>query len=230
MALKLKRKKRGDVPTLIRSKKSVRIKLLTPLLGTAPKSPEVFADYIATKGPDVETIEEEVATAEATAEAQKDEAAAAETRGWTGFHKVGGTGKNAGKLFIYDYVVKGFMKSALEILQANQVLGKVSAYKKWIDGLVFVFPRQIVLGVDKPDGYLERPLRTMGAKGPRVTLCRSDLIDEGRQLEFTIELLENSKGITWPVLEACLSYGELVGLGQWRGSGGYGRFKVLLVT
>ena len=195
---------------MIKEKKKVTIRFTSKLLGTVPKDPEVYASYISSKAPVADDGEQEIKTVEEI-----------EEKGWTGFH-----GNGAG-IFIYDYVVKGFLKAAYEACEANGVLKKIPAYKKWFDKLVFVFPRQIQLGISKPDGTLERPLRGMTAKGPGVTLTRSDYIDKDRTIEFDLVLLKNSKGITWEAINECLGYGELVGLGQWRGSGGYGRFEVV---
>lgn len=195
---------------MIKEEKKVTIRFMTKLLGTVPKDPEVYASYISSKAPVPEDGEQEIKTVDEI-----------EEKGWTGFHR------NMAGIFIYDYTIKGFLKAAYEACEANGIIKKIPAYKKWFDKLVFVFPREISLGITEPDGTLERPLRAMTPRGPRVTLTRSDYIDEGRDIEFQLVLLENSKGITWDVINECLAYGELVGLGQWRGSGGYGRFEVV---
>jgi hypothetical protein len=89
--------------------------------------------------------------------------------------------------------------------------------------MVFVNPRRLYLGVKEPDGILERPIRTMTAKGERVSVSRSDFIQEGRVIPFEITLLKTPK-INWEIIEGALAYGQFVGLAQWRGSGGYGQF------
>ena len=77
------------------------------------------------------------------------------------------------------------------------------------------------------EGPLERPLRTMTPKGERVTVSRSDFVNAGRQVKFTIGLLPNRKGLNWEVIEMAFEhFGQHMGLGQWR-SGGYGRFKLV---
>lgn len=195
-------------------KRKVRVRLLEPLLGTVPKDPELYATYIAAKTEDIEAQKEEVTTVPTAPD---------ESKGWTGFHE------DKDGLFVYDYLVRGFLKSAMEVMQATEQLTKIPAYKKWSDHLLFVFPRRIHFGMEKPDGKLERPLRAMTPEGPRVTLTRSDFIREGRELEFEIHVLPNTKKITWEAIEKCLHYGAYVGFGQWRGSGGYGRFEVLSI-
>ena len=187
----------------------VTICFTEPILGTVPKNKDLYADWIATKAPEVEKGEEEIETVEEI-----------ESKAWTGFHS------DDNGIFIYDYMVKGHLKSACEVMQATGEIKKISAYKKWIDLLVFVEPRRIYFDAKEPDGTLERPLRVMIAQGPRVTLTRSDFMAAGRELSFTITCMKNTKGIDKKVLIACLEYGELVGYGQWRGSGAYGRFTV----
>lgn len=196
--------------------RKVKIKLLKDMLGTVPKNKDVYRKYIASKAKDLspDEVDVEVETVEDL-----------EAKGWTGFHS-----DAKGRLFIYDYMIKGFFKEAIASCIAAGALTKIPAYKKWIDHFVFVKPREIFLQVKKPDGDLERPLRTMTPKGERVTLARSDFLKEGRTLEFEVMLLPNSKGVTWEVLETAFSYGQLVGLGQWRGSGGYGAFEVVKIS
>lgn len=193
-------------------KKDVTIRLIERMLGTVPKDKEVYKNYIATKKPDLpdDVLEEELATVEQM-----------EDKGWTGFH----TDENG--LFLFDYLCKGFLKAAMEVCMEMHAIEKIVAYKKWMDLLVFVWPRRIYLGIQEPDGVLERPLRTMTPKGPRVALSRSDYIEEGREIKFQVEVLRNGKGLNWESLEQALDYGRYVGLGQWRGSGGYGRFELV---
>ena len=204
--------------------RKIKIRLLTPMLGTVPYDKDVYAKYIVEKAKELakntgkkpEEIEAEVETVEDV-----------EMKGWTGFHK-----DEEGVFFIYEYMQKGFLKSAVETLQEGGVIKKIPAYKKWIDRLIQVTPRRIYFSGNptEADGVLERPLRTMTPKGERVTVTRSDYMDVGRELEFTFGLLPNSKGLTWGVIETCLEYGQHIGYGQWRGSGGYGRFELLSIT
>jgi len=187
-------------------KKSYKIELITKMLGTVPKNKEVYATYVATKGPENDS-DEEVETVQE-----------AEEKGWTGFH-----GDEKG-LFIYSYMILGFLKNSLQVLMENKAVNKIPAYKKWMDSLVFIDPRRLYFGKTEPDGNLERPLRAMTAKGPRVTVTRSDYISEGQTIEFEINILKNSKGIDHKLMKKLLEYGKFQGLGQWRGSGRYGQF------
>ena len=193
------------------------IEFISELLGSTPKDPEVYRSYIETKKPETQT-EEEYLTVEKI-----------EEKGWTGFHK------DEGGLFIYDYVVRGFLKSAGEAVQLKTAsidkktgeagTKKLSAIKSKIDKFVFVFPRRIYLNRQEPDGVIERSLRAMTMQGPRVTLARSDYIKEGLRINFDVSLIKNPE-ITWNVIDQLFSYSTFSGLGQFR-NGSYGRFNVI---
>lgn len=187
----------------------IKVMFSEPVLGTVPKDKDVYAGYIATKAALTdEQIAEELATVESV-----------EEKGWTGFHLVDG------QPILYDYVVKGFFKGACGALRRviDTRSKKITAYKKVIDGLVFVTPRRIplILPEGAEMGTLERPLRAETAKGPRVALARSDTCPPGTTMEFTVTVLGV---VSRALLEEWLSYGRLLGFGQWR-SGGYGRFS-----
>jgi hypothetical protein len=192
--------------------------MITEMLGTVPKDPEIYKSFIESKKP-AGIEENEAATVEKI-----------EDKGWTGFHS------DDNGLFIYDYMIRGFLKNAGEVLQSTidvekEKKGVVSREKLKgirgkIDRFVFVFPRKIYLdGKTEPDGVVERPLRAMTMQGPRVTLARSDSVNEGINLFFSIKLVPN-KEISWEIIEKLLEYGELCGLGQFR-NGSYGRFEVV---
>ena len=188
----------------------LEITLLQPMLGTVPKNKEVYAQYIATKAPDgvgedeVESVQE------------------IEEKGWTGFHT------NGNGPFIYNYMIKGFLKAAGNTLKEQ--LG-IKALKSKIDQFIFVSPREIPLPDILPEP-LERPLRAMTAQGPRVSVTRSDMVAAGTVLECEITLLKNpttkgSKSITEDTLRELLEYGTFKGLGQWRNAD-YGQFSYVL--
>jgi hypothetical protein len=199
-------------------KRAYKLELLTEMLGTVPKDPDVYKTYIESKKPGNGDGEAEYLTVDKI-----------EEKGWTGFHR------DENGLFIYDYMIRGFLKAAGEVM-ANGIMvdkekkgitvsEKLKAVKSKIDKYVFVFPRRIPLGVKEPEGYIERPLRAMTMQGPRVTLARSDYVKAGTILDIEIALLPQ-KEISWATIEQFLSYGELCGLGQFR-NGSYGRFRVM---
>lgn len=187
----------------------VKLTFTEPILGTVPKNQEVYREYIASKAAlNDEELAEELATVEKV-----------EEKGWTGFHLLNG------QPILYDYVVKGFFKDACGMLRRvkGSLSSKLRAYKKEVDGLVFVEPRQIPLVLPEGEGMgvLERPLRASGPQGDRVALARSDTCPEGTTLEFTVTVLGGD--ITEDLLIEWLDYGQFRGLGQWRNAS-YGRF------
>jgi hypothetical protein len=185
----------------------VKIKLTTEMLGTVTKDPEVYKTYIESKKPETVT-EDEYLTVEKI-----------EEKGWTGFHQ------DEGGMFIYEYMIKGFLKAAGNVLKD---IIKIKALRSKIDDYVFIKPRKIYLGQLKADGVVERPLRAMTMMGPRVTLARSDYINAGKEIEFEIVLIPH-KEIKEETILTLLKHGELMGLGQFR-NGGYGRFEIVSVT
>lgn len=100
---------------------------------------------------------------------------------------------------------------------------KIKAFKKEIDGLIFVNPRQIPMDMHgmKLDSC-QRPLRAQTAQGERISLANSEVVPAGTQIEFTVECL-NDDDID--LVKEWLDYGKYKGLGQWRNSG-KGRFTV----
>lgn len=183
-----------------------KITLTEPMLGTIPKNKEVFSTYIATKVADKEGIDyaSEVETVEDLKE-----------KGYTGFHS------DEQGIFIFDYMIKGFLKNAGNTLKDIQ---KVKALSSKIDNFVFIFPRKIHVGKTQPDGILERPLRAMTMQGPRVTLAKSDYIDAGVSFDIELKLLSH-KEVSEKIIDELFEYGQLKGLGQFR-NGSYGRFVV----
>lgn len=185
----------------------VKLTFTEPILGTVPKDPEVYKTYIAGQAALTdEALAEELATVEKV-----------EEKGWTGFHKLDG------KPVLYDYVIKGFFKDACSMLKraSDTRSNKMTAFKKIIDGMVFIEPRQIPLNINGGKlGVLERPLRAQTAQGERVTLARSDTCPAGTTMEFDIIVLG---GVDEKVLREWLDYGRFRGLGQWR-NGSFGRF------
>ena len=137
-----------------------------------------------------------------------------------------------GEPVLYDYQIKGFFKDSCGMLarvggktetgkkRAVNESGKLSAYKKVIDGLIFPQPRMIPIKVNGKIGDCQRPLRAQTAQGERVSLANSEEIPAGSTCEFEILLMDES--LENAVLE-WLDYGVLRGIGQWRNSG-KGRF------
>lgn len=191
-----------------------RLTGLTPLLGSAPASRAVRTQFIASKAPTPELVEEE-------SEAPFD----LDEKGLTVF--------NRDKLdhpCLMAYQVKGFFKAALLALKTQC---KVVAPKAKVDTLLFVEPRFIPLlrddvAIKEEDTILERPLRAQTAQGERIALTASEQIDDPWYIDIEISLLPSEatakgKALSWDIVETALSYGAYRGLGQWRNAD-YGRF------
>lgn len=186
--------------------KEIKVKLTftEEILGTAPSNPEIYKNYVASKAENAAKIEEEVAAL--GVDGVVDNAR-------TVFSK-----NKEGELIMWDYQIKGFFKDAIGMLRmANGTkCCKLTAYKKKVDGLIFVSPRQIEFDNIIDVGDCQRPLRASTPQGERIAIAVSDTINAGATLTFTITLLNNElEGV---VME-CLDYGKLRGLGQWRNSG-----------
>lgn len=191
------------------NKFDLKFELIEPMLGTIPKDRNVYEQFIETK---TKTDEEKVLAEEDIQDVPEE----IEHRGWTGFYE-----DEQGRPILKNYQFKGFLNNAGNVLK--DVLG-IKNLRQHIKDTVFLNPRQIVLA-EKPDDILERPLRAMTMQGPRVTVVRSDMILPGRTYEFEMKILEKSK-VTEAAMKQILSYGEDMGLLQWR-NGGYGAFKVV---
>jgi len=185
----------------------IKITLLEELLGTASANPEVQREYIASKAADAATIEDEVAAIGVDA---------AVAKSMTIFPR------ENGKPILYDYQFKGFFKDSCGALWRvpGTLSNKTKAYKKIIDGTMFVQPRKIHFNVNGKIGNCQRPLRAETAQGPRVALANSETIPAGSS--FVVEIVLLDEGLEKLLIE-WLDYGKLRGLGQWRNSG-KGRF------
>lgn len=189
----------------------------SPLLGSSPMNKQIYSDYIASKG----KTEEEKKRGREDVEDIID-----------GMDKVTGFYRDheTGNIILKAYQIKGFFKEAAKSLKDS--IGIASTTSK-IDNYVFITEANIPITrcgevISAPDSYLERPLRGETAQGPRVSLAKSEMIDEGWEVEFTVKVLFNNKtaksvALDMSVLEQLLEYGQFKGLLQWR-NGGYGSF------
>jgi len=202
---------------------NVRVTLTEDMLGSSPSDKEIYKTFIASKAPDADGYEEEVAANGIDATYDK---------GVTVFPR-----DAEGRPCIWDYQIKGFCKDACQMLsraagkdengkklQCNES-SKLRAYKKDIDGLVFVAPRMIPINVNGKIGICERPLRAMTMQGERVALAASESVPAGSTFEFQFNLLRDD--LEKAVIE-WLDYTKLRGFGQWRNSGkGRARYEIL---
>lgn len=201
-------------------KKTFKITFTDGILGTAPNNEEIYRDFIASKSPDAESVESEIAAIGVDEYTEK---------GMTIFPR-----NASGDPIIYDYQIKGFFKDACGMLgrltgkdpetgkkkKAANESGKLTAYKKVIDGLIFVEPREIKIENFDEIEICQRPLRAQTMQGERVALAISEEIPEGATIQFTVKCLDDAH---MAAVEEWLTYGALRGIGQWRNSG-KGRF------
>lgn len=186
----------------------VRVTFMEEVLGTANNNPDIHSEFIASKAPDATTREEEIEALGVDAVVDK---------AMTIFPKM-----EDGTPFFWDYQWKGFFKDACGMLKRSKgtLSSKIKAYKKEIDGNIFIKERRIPINMAGEMGACQRPLRAQTMQGERVSLANSETVPSGSTCEFTIVLLcpeHEAVVMEW------LEYGELRGTGQWRNSG-KGRF------
>lgn len=187
----------------------VRLTFTDELLGTANSDPDIHEAFIASKAPDAPSTAEEVEALGVEEVIEK---------GMTVFPRTAD-----GDPFIWDYQIKGFFKDSCGMLRkaSGSESGKIKAYKKEIDGLIFIEERQIPISLSGEIISCQRPLRAASPKGERVALANSEAVPAGSSIEFTIQIfdshLENA-------VKEWLDYGKFRGIGQWRNSG-KGRFE-----
>lgn len=124
-------KKDGNRLEGIGERIDVRLTLLEEALGMTPGDPEIYGNWIASKAPEPEVGEEEVGVIEGM-DAVEDAT--------TCFPRT-----EDGVPFCWDYQIKGFFKDACSSLRRvpGTRSSKLTAFKKVIDGTVFVEQRKI---------------------------------------------------------------------------------------
>lgn len=182
----------------------VRLTFINPILGSANANKEIHTDFIASKAPDKKSMKEEI-------EAIGVEAV--EEKTMTVFPRM-----EDGTPCLWNYQIKGFFKNACGTLRNadGTESAKIKAYKKFIDGLVFINERKIPLIFEGKIENLQRPLRASTPQGERVALANSEMLPAGTTCEFTIKTLKEDLMYT---IKEWLDYGELNGIGQWHNSG-----------
>lgn len=202
----------------------VRITTFEDILGTSPDDKEIYDKFIASK--------DENSTPEKKAEELDGIPDDVDPKGKTIFPKF-----EDGKPYYYDYQIKGYFKDSCSMLskaaekdekgkkKSSLKSPKLTAYKKVIDGNIFVFPRRIPIEYEGEIGSCQRPLRAQTAQGERIALANSESIPAPASFEF--EVLYMRPDLKDVIIE-WLDYGILRGLGQWRNSG-MGRFTYEII-
>lgn len=192
----------------------IKITFNEPLLGTKTGNLEIYKDFMLEKTL-VDVPKDEASAIKTAVKSMPDEELEKVS---TIFPR-----NEQGQPVLWDYQIKGFFKDAQSMF--NRVKDKdhpeLKAYKKEIDGLIFVSPRLIAIDtLDRDTEWVERPLRASTAQGERIALARSESVPAGSRIEFEVTCLKSSLE---NYVYAWLDYGALRGLGQWRNSG-MGRF------
>ena len=186
----------------------VRLIMTNALLGTTPLEIEGFTKFVASHAPDEETRLDEVENFEPIVSAMGIQ---------TNFQR-----NNEGYPILKDYQIKGFFKDACAMLRRNPIYksAALKAYKKIIDGMIFVSPRDIPIHVNGELSTLTRPMRSNTGRVEITAIASSEIAPAGSSIEIAIGLLDaiyEQNIIEW------LDYGTLRGLCQWRNAG-YGTF------
>jgi len=141
---------------------------------------------------------------------------------------------------IGDHMIYGFLKAAAETIgrtltkKRGVVLHSTSFTQALINQHIkceeqfLSFDRTIKEDDKGNPVYLQRSLRAMTAKGPRISLAKSEVVPAGAKLNFTLKVMKNSP-LNQKTIEKLFSIGELTGLGQWRNAG-WGQFKYKLTV
>lgn len=187
----------------------VRMLFTEQILGSLPADQSVFKTYIASKMATDKAAGSQGAQMTGTEiAARTDEEADAvaragerEEQGWSIIPI-----DKEGNLIRWDYQIKGFFKGGWEAM-SSAGSGKIPAGKSRIDKWLHVFAdptgkakgRTIKYMIGEGDAarpctpadvtLCERPLRSMTAQGPRVSLKRSDTLPSGTWIEFYIHIL-----------------------------------------
>ena len=191
---------------------NIRITFTEKVLGSASNNKEIHSDYIASNAPDAKSKQEEIDAIGVDEFREKQ---------MTVFPR-----DDDGKPIFWDYQIKGFMKDSCSALQRckgeefSKESCKLKAYKKIIDGCIFVEPRKIPIKMNGEIGNLQRPLRGQTAQGERIALADSETIPAGSSIEIKIICLSDAYEA---VVREWLDYGRYKGIGQWRNAG-FGRF------
>lgn len=195
----------------------IEITFTEPLLGTMAGNPEIAKEFQMAKHPEGVQADEEEAHP-----AAGENAAEVIQKSSTVFAR-----DKDGNPALWDYQFKGFFKDACGMLnRTKKDKDKVKAHKKIIDGLIFVYPRQIPIELSGEITWLERPLRGQTAQGERIALARSETAPADSTVQIRILMLDEKLE---DMVKECLNYGAFRGMGQWRNAS-WGRFSWRLIN
>lgn len=147
-----------------------------------------------------------------------------------------------GNVALGDHMIYGHLKAAAEAIgrtlpmKRGEPLNSIGFTQELINQHVRAYQGElsnsmISTGQKWGGGELQRSLRAKTAQGDRIALAKSETMDAGTEIKFQLKvfpgspllLIKEVHGETKSVIEHLLSYGEWVGLGQWRNAG-FGMF------
>ena len=216
----------------------VELRFTAELLGSAPGTPEVLAEFIAARAKDPELTEEEYRVAKKQAVRVAGSTPEEELeKGKTIFPAGEVEGIDGDVLFRWSYQLRGHLKSALgQLIEMGQIMNMTKhAHKGAVDEFLFVYPRRVPYmfngqPVREPHGVESRALRIESHLGDRVCIAMREILDPGTTWKFWIQGVysDNAKSkkakFTRKVIEQLLDKGAESGTGQWRG-GGFGTYE-----
>lgn len=192
-----------------------RLTFIEEILGKASGNKALHSEYIASKAPDAETMEQEIEAIGAERVTEKT---------MTVFPR-----NEKGEEILWPYQIKGFFKSAQQTLNRitkdKKKFPYMTAHKSKIDNLIFVKATQdswkrtgTGIVIHYPEGVeesydCERPLRAETAQGPRVALAHSETCPAGSWIE--LDIMSRDDDLEYYIHE-WLNSGMFYGIGQWR--------------
>lgn len=131
---------------------------------------------------------------------------------------------------ISDHMIYGFLKAATDAIAKTLAKKKATmlhsaAYTQSVinqhvrcEQRFIPFDRDTKKNEDGTTYFLQRSLRAQTAQGPRISLAKSEVVEAGAKLRFTLKVMKKSP-LNEKILRTLFEYGEIVGLGQWRNAG-----------
>jgi hypothetical protein len=167
----------------------VTLSLNEECLGLCPPTDKLLEEFIAQNAPDAPSREEEIAAYKTEKPADTKEAIKEMVkREMSIFMR-----DDDGAPYFWDYQLRGFMKDQCGMLnRAEDTLSsKLTAFRKTIDGLIFVRPRKvrIELPTGGKIGSCHRPLRISTATGDRTAIAASETVPAGSTISFEVHYM-----------------------------------------
>lgn len=183
----------------------VKITLTEEMLGMTAANPDIAKEFQISRSADAEKQEEEAASLSGEEAVEK---------AMTVFPKENGVP------FLWDYQIKGMFKDSCGMMSRIKTSesAKLKAWRKIIDGLIFVTPRKILFNIPANGkmGTCQRALRGSGPQGERIALANSETVPSGTSFEFEVECLDDAHE---KAVKEWIEFSGKRGMGQWRSSG-----------